>query len=56
MKIEFNASIHHTPAAIRMGGDGAFITIAVPETDKMEVVKLIHMQGKNLKITIEEDE
>lgn len=54
MKIEFNASIHNTPAALRFGGDGAFITIAVPETDKLEAAKLIYMQGMNLKITIEE--
>jgi hypothetical protein len=56
MKIEFSASIHSTPAALRFGGDGAFLTFAVPETDKQAAIKLIYMQGKNLKITIEEED
>lgn len=54
-KIEFRATIHDTPASLRLGGDEAFVTFVVPAQDVEHVVGLIALKKTPLKITVEVD-
>lgn len=49
-------SIHNTPAALRFGSDGYFVTFAGTEEDSQEAMLLNLMKRKQLKLTIEIDE
>lgn len=55
-KLELKLSIHQTPAALRFGGDGYFVTFAGTEEDKDKAAALLALNGVPLKVTIEVDE
>lgn len=55
-KVVLQVTIHDTPAALRYGGDGYFVTFAGTEFDKEEAAKLLLMNGRALRVTVEEDE
>jgi hypothetical protein len=56
MIIEFLASLPDVQTAIAIGGDGARIKLDIPETDLPNVIKLVLLKGKLLKIRIEDVE
>lgn len=55
-KIELCVTIHDTPAALRFGGDGYFVTFAGTEVDKSKAAGLMALNKIRLKVTIEVDE
>lgn len=55
-KIELSVIIHDTPAALRFGGDGYFVTFAGTEQDAAEAVKLCALKKVLLKVTVEVDD
>ena len=50
--IKFLASIPPIQSALKFGGDGARIQFDVPETEILEVIKLIALKNTVLKIEI----
>ena len=57
MKINFNASLPDIQSALSVGGTGARLKLDVPETDLAEVIKMVMVKGKLLRVTVEvEDE
>ena len=54
-KIELLVTIHDTPAALRFGGDGYFVTFAGTEQDAAQAVKLCALKKMPLKVSIEID-
>ena len=52
-RLTFRATIHDTAAALRFGGDGAFLTLAIPESDAGNAVALIALKKTALRVTIE---
>ena len=52
-KIVLSVIVHQTPAALRFGGDGYFITFAGTDFDKAEAAKLTLLNNVALKVTIE---
>lgn len=55
-KIELSVILHDTAAAIRMGGDGYFITFAGTEADIDKAVSLVALKKMRLKLTVEVDD
>ena len=54
--LELRLHIHDTPAALRFGGLGYFVTFAGTEEDKEKAAALLALNGVPLKVTIEVDE
>ena len=55
-RLELKVIIHPTPASLRFGGDGYYVTFAGTEEDSTEAMMLNFLKGKLLKITIEQDD
>lgn len=54
MSIKFNATLPNIGSAIKVSPqDGLRIQFDVPETDKIEALKLSMLGGKNLRISVE---
>lgn len=54
--VELKVTIHDTPAALRFGSDGYLITFAGTELDKAEAAKLLLVNKRALKLTVEIDD
>lgn len=54
-KIELKVIIHPTPASLRFGDDGYFVTFAGTEADQEQAAALILLKKTPLKITVEID-
>lgn len=55
-RIELQLTIHNTPAALRFGGDGYYVTFVGTEADKDKAAALLALNGVPLIVTIEIDE
>ena len=53
MKINFNASLPDIQSALSVGGTGARLKLDVPETDLAEIIKMVMVKGKLLRVTVE---
>lgn len=54
-KLELSVTIHDTPAALRFGGDGYYVTFAGTELDKAKAMALAALTKTPLKVSIEID-
>lgn len=52
-KLTLSLMIHNTPAALRFGSDGYFVTLAGTEQDKEQAAALLALNGTLLKVTFE---
>ena len=53
MKINFSASLPDIQSALSVGGTGARLKLDVPETDLAEIIKMVMVKGKLLRVTVE---
>lgn len=57
MKIEMKASLPMIQSAISIGGDGATrVKLDIPSSELPNALKLVMLQGKAFKLTIETEE
>ncbi len=57
MKIEMQASLPMIQSAISIGGDGATrVKLDIPSSELPNALKLVMLQGKAFKLTIETEE
>jgi len=57
MKIEMQASLPMIQSAISIGGDGATrVKLDIPSSELPNALKLVMLQGKAFKLTIEAEE
>lgn len=54
--VEFRATIPPIQSAIKIGDLGARLQLDIPDSEMHEVVRLLIIKNKRLKVTIEEDE
>lgn len=53
--VEFHATFPPIQGAIRIGDLGARLQLDVPDSDMAEIVRLLVIKNKRLKVTITED-